>query len=400
MKAGEQRKRNSRIESVESLGLLLRTFGSGPRAQITRAPGRVNLIGEHTDYNGGYVLPFAIDRVTEVALRPRKDRRIRIFAEAFQETAELHLPIEDSTPTGGWQDYLTGILIGLSHRDDLPFGFDGAIMGNIPIGAGLSSSASLEVALALGLSQLYKIELGDLDLVTLCQRAENEFVGTHCGIMDQYASLLARENSALLLDTRSLKHRYVPLSLDNLTLLIVDSNVRRSLSKSGYNERRRECQEALRFLQEALPNHRIDSLSDLDSEGLNRVRQTMPQTLWERALHVQEENRRVLAAAQALEEGHTKTVGKLLFSSHASLRDLFCVSTPELDFLVDWAKAHGALGSRLVGGGFGGVTLHLIAEENSENYAQSIREAYQEEFSRKASVLEVHPGPGARACNP
>ena len=382
----------------DSLALLEDCFGPGKDAIIARAPGRVNLIGEHTDYNSGYVLPFAIDRVTEVALRPRQDRRIRIFAEAFQKTAKLHLPIEDPTPTGGWQDYLTGILIGLSHRDDLPFGFDGAIMGNIPIGAGLSSSAALEVALALGLSRLYKIELGDLDLVTLCQRAENEFVGTHCGIMDQYASLLARENSALLLDTRSLKHRHVPLPLDNLTLLIVDSNVRRSLSKSGYNERRRECQEALRFLQEALRNRRINSLSDLDSEGLNKVRQTIPQTLWERALHVQQENSRVLKVAKALEEGDIKTVGKLLFSSHASLRDLFCVSTPELDFLVNWAKAHGALGAKLVGGGFGGVTLHLVAREETEEYTMAITEAYQKSFGRKSSVIEVHPGPGAKSC--
>ena len=384
----------------DSLALLEDRFGPGKDAITARAPGRVNLIGEHTDYNGGYVLPFAIDRVTEVALRPRKDRRIRVFAEAFQETAELHLPIEDPTPTGGWQDYLTGILIGLSHRDDLPFGFDGAITGNIPIGAGLSSSASLEVALALGLSRLYNIELEDLDLVTLCQRAENEFVGTHCGIMDQYASLLARENSALLLDTRSLKHRYVPLSLDNLTLLIVDSNVRRSLSKSGYNERHRECQEALRFLQEALPNRRISSLSDLDSEELNRVRQTMPQTLWKRALHVQEENSRVLKVAKALEEGDTKTVGRLLFCSHVSLRDLFQVSTPELDFLVDWARAHGALGARLVGGGFGGVTLHLVEREETEDYTMGITEAYQKSFGHKSSVIEVHPGPGAKLCNP
>ncbi len=383
----------------DSLALLEDLFGPGKEAITARAPGRVNLIGEHTDYNGGYVLPFAIDRVTEVALRPRKDRRIRVFAEAFQETDELHLPIEDPTPTGGWQDYLTGILIGLSHRDDLPFGFDGTITGDIPIGAGLSSSAALEVALALGLSRLYKIELRDLDLVTLCQRAENEFVGTHCGIMDQYASLLARENYALLLDIRSLKHRYVPFSLDKLTLLIVDSNIRRSLSKSGYNERRRECQEALCFLQEALPNRRISSLSDLDSEGLNRVRQTKPQTLWERALHVQEENNRVLKVAKALGEGDTKTVGRLLFSSHASLRDLFQVSTHELDFLVDRAKAHGALGARLVGGGFGGVTLHLVAREEAENYTMGIMKAYQGRFGRKASVIEVHPGPGAKSCN-
>jgi len=384
----------------DSLALLEDRFGPGKDAITARAPGRVNLIGEHTDYNGGYVLPFAIDRETVVTLRARGDRELHVYAAAFDETIEASIPLVSPTPTDTWRDYLVGILSELQQRADLPFGFDGAITGNIPIGAGLSSSASLEVALALGLSRLYNIELEDLDLIALCQRAENEFVGTHCGIMDQYASLLARENSALLLDTRSLKHRYVPLSLDNLTLLIVDSNVRRSLSKSGYNERHRECQEALRFLQEALPNRRINSLSDLDSEGLNKVRQTMPQTLWERTLHVQEENSRVLKVAKALEEGDTKTVGRLLFSSHASLRDLFQVSTPELDFLVDWARAHGALGARLVGGGFGGVTLHLIAEENSENYAQSIREAYQKEFSRKASVLEVHPGPGARACNP
>lgn len=388
------------VEFESSRAVLEAYFGPGAEPQVARAPGRVNLIGEHTDYNGGYVLPFAIDRWTEVALRPRRDSRVLMFSEAFREKAEFDLPLRAPVPTGSWEDYLKGILLELSRHANLPFGFEGAIVGNVPIGAGLSSSASLEVALALSLSRLYEIELRDLPLIKLCQRAETEFVGTSCGIMDQYVALLGREGAALLLDTLTLRHHYVPLTLGGKAFLVIDSGIRRSLSQSGYNERRRECEEALRWLQNGLPNRPFSSLRHIGHEELRSLAGAMPKRLWQRALHVVMENERVLRAVAALGRGDDLEVGRLLFESHASLRDLFQVSTPELDFLVEWGIGHGALGARLVGGGFGGVTLHLVPAEAKVDYGEGISRAYEERFGRKASVLEVRPGAGAKALSP
>lgn len=376
--------------------LLEHQFGPGADTITARAPGRVNLIGEHTDYNGGYVLPFAIDRETVVTLRQRSDRVMCVYAAAFDETIEMNLPLVSPAPIGTWHDYVIGILKELQQRADLPFGFDGVITGNVPLGAGLSSSASLEVALALSLSRLYNIALTDLELIKLCQRAENRFVGTQSGIMDQFVSLLARDRSALLLDTTSLKHRYIPLELRDVALLVVDSGVLRSLASSGYNDRRRECQETLRLLQKRMPEQGIHSLSDLSIDDLRQAESALPKILMMRVRHVIEENERVLEAAAALEREDFITVGKLLFASHASLRDLFQVSTRELDFLVAWAGEHGALGARLVGGGFGGVTLHLVPQDLLAEYTQNITIAYQEAFGLNATTIEVRPSPGAK----
>ena len=379
-----------------SITLLEERFGPGKEAITARAPGRVNLIGEHTDYNGGYVLPFAIDRQNVVTMRPRTDHIIRIYAATFDETFEASLPLVSPSSTGTWSDYPIGILLEIEKHANLPVGFNGVIAGNVPLGAGLSSSASLEVALALSLSRLYNITLTDLELVKLCQHAENSFVGTQSGIMDQYASLLSRDKSALLLNTTSLKHRYIPLELRDVALLVVDSGVRRSLASSGYNDRRRECQETLRLLQERMPERGIHSLSDLSIDDLRRAENALPNTLMMRTRHVIEENERVLEAAVALERDDFITVGRLLFASHASLRDLFQVSTKELDYLVDWGANHGALGARLVGGGFGGVTLHLVPQDLVAKYTQNITIAYQEAFSLNATTIEVRPSPGAK----
>ena len=379
-----------------SIVLLEERFGPGKEVIVARAPGRVNLIGEHTDYNGGYVLPFAIDRFTSIAVRAREDMRVRIYASAFDEAFEATLPLDSPSPTGTWRDYPIGILLELRKHANLPFGFDAVISGNVPLGAGLSSSASLEVALALSLSHLYDIELEDLELVKLCQHAENEFVGTQSGIMDQYASLLARDRSAILLNTTSLEHRSIPLELGGTTLLVVNSGVQRELASSGYNERRRECQEALRLLREALPERELRSLSDLSLDDLHQLEHTIPEALIMRARHVVEENARVLEMVSALEDGDMRSAGRLLFSSHASLRDLFQVSTKELDFLVDWGREHGALGARLVGGGFGGATLHLIPRDHAAEYAEKIEAAYHKRFGLNATTIEVRPSPGAK----
>jgi len=375
--------------------LLVERFGPGPKPVIARAPGRVNLIGEHTDYNDGYVLPFAIDRYTEVAVRPRSDRKLLAHAAAYGTTFSATLPLERAARKGDWSDYLIGILRELSAYRELEFGFEAAIAGDIPLGAGLSSSASLEVGLAVALTRLYGIEIAALELVKLCQRAESGFVGMPCGIMDQYAVYFAEANRALLLDTRSLTHRPVPLELGGTTFLVVDSRVRRRLAGSGYTDRRRECEAAVRWLAEAFPERGIRSLRDVDGTLVDSVRGEMPEALWKRAAHVVGENARVLAAVEALGRGHAEEVGKLLYASHASLRDMFEVSTPELDFLVDWGLSHGALGARLVGGGFGGVTLHLVLAEGKETYLAGLRRAYRAKFGLEAQAWEVRPAPGA-----
>ena len=375
--------------------LFREVFGPGPDPVISRAPGRVNLIGEHTDYNEGYVLPFAVDRYTEVALRPRRDGKVLAYAAAFDRLYSCELPLREPERKGEWSDYLVGVLLELSKRGELPHGFEATIIGNVPLGAGLSSSASLEVALAVGLSRLYGLELEGLELVELCQRAESGFVGMPCGIMDQYASYFGEPGKALFLDTRTLRHRPVPLELPGVSFLIVDSGVRRALAGSGCAERRRECEEAALWLARRFPGRGIRSLRDVERGMLDEVRDEMPEILWKRAAHVVEENDRVLKAVEALDGGDVQGVGKLLTASHGLLRDLFQVSTPELDFLVEWGLEHGAFGARLVGGGFGGVTLHLVPREGKEAYVQDLKRAYRARFGLTASVLEVLPAPGA-----
>ncbi len=375
--------------------LLAEVFGPGEAPIVVRAPGRVNLIGEHTDYNDGYVMPFAINRYTEVALRPRPDAKALVHAARFSETFSFHLPLEDPHPRGSWSDYLVGILKELASYRELSHGFEAVISGDVPLGAGLSSSASLEVALALALVRLYGIELEGLELVRLCQRAENEFVGMPCGIMDPYVVYFAKPESALLLDTRVLIHRAVPLRLGEAALLVVDSGVRRKLSGSGYANRRRECEEAAAWFARKFPDRGVRALRDVDEGMLMDSRGKIPETLWRRAAHVVRENERVLAMADALERQDLRRAGELLTASHASLRDLFEVSTPELDFLVDWGVAHGALGARLVGGGFGGVTLHLVPREEMERYVKGLERAYREAFGPSVKAWEVRPSPGA-----
>jgi len=383
------------MQRKESVRLFVERFGEGSLPVVARAPGRVNLIGEHTDYNGGYVLPFAIDRFTEVGIRPRKDRMIQVYADAFQDEITLNLPLREVFPSGDWGDYVKGILIELSRYGELPFGFDGVIVGDVPQGAGLSSSAALEIALAIGLSRVYGIKLEDLELIKLCQHAENAFVGTRCGIMDQYVSFFGRAGTAILLDVSTLTHRYVPLHLQGMSYLVIDSRVRRALTTSGYNTRRKECEQAFQLIKNAFPDRRIASLSDITPAELKGLSQVLPPPLQLRVRHVVEENARVLRAVEALERGDHRTLGELLFSSHASLRDLFQVSIPELDFLVNWGRKHGAIGARLVGGGFGGVTLHLVPDKVKADYVAGIVDAYRSRFGIDAEVIEVHPGPGA-----
>lgn len=380
----------------KAVEFLQQKLGPGEVPIVARAPGRINIIGEHTDYNDGFVLPFAINRYTEVAIRPRRDSRAFAYSAALDEVISFPIIRERPCPQTTWADYILGIVWEFQKIQGLPHGFDAAIWSNVPIGAGLSSSASLEVAFAVALKKLFKVQIEDLELVQLCQRAESNFVGMPCGIMDQYTAYFAEPNYALLLDTRNLTHRLVPLRLKGVVFLLIDSGVKRALAASGYALRRKECEAATEWLRRKFPDKNIMALRDVGPETLKKVRDAMPLTLWKRAFHVVMENIRVLEVVDALERDDFSRLGQLLFASHESLRDFFEVSIPEVDFLVEWGRGHGALGGRLIGGGFGGTTLHLIPQEILDAYIHGAKIAYAKKFGHEPNIIEVSPGFGAK----
>lgn len=334
------------------------TFGLPPEGEA-QAPGRVNLLGEHTDYNQGLVLPMAIPYRTRVLAR--RAEGLEVYAEAFGER-KVRKSLE---PEGSWLDYVTGCLWVLAEEGlSLP-GLQAWISSEIPMGAGLSSSAALEIAVLRALRSLYGLPLDDRELAFLAQRAESEFVGVRCGIMDQMASALGEEGMALFLDTRDLTSRLLPLPAGH-RILIVDSGLPRRLAEAGYNERRRECEEASRRLG-------VKSLRELSWEDLARIEE-LPPPLPRRVRHVLSENERVLKGIKALEQGDAQGFGALMVASHRSLKEDYEVSTPELDRLVDRLLAQGALGARLTGAGFGGSVIALVPEER----VAKLRRAFEE----------------------
>ncbi|NIN71040.1 MAG: galactokinase [Gemmatimonadetes bacterium] len=349
---------------------------------LSRAPGRVNLMGGHVDYNEGLVLPVAVDLEVAVAFTPRDDRHVRIYAELFDETAEFD--ISELTPgsVGGWAAYPAGVAWAIA-KADLPLsGLDAAVVGNIPIGGGLSSSAAVEVAFAAAFRQVSGLELPDLKLAQLSQTAENSFVGVRCGIMDQVTAACALPGKALLLDCRTLAIQHVALP-SAMRIVVLCTGVQRELRDSEYNDRRRECEEAVSRLSEV--DNDIRSLRDVEAEGLLSLLRHLPPPLDRRARHVVGEIERVQLAAAALETGETERFGELMFASHRSLRDDYQVSSEELDGLVELARqAPGSLGARLTGAGFGGCTVNLVTAALVDDFLSYVTESYQRLYGREA----------------
>ncbi|HID11762.1 MAG TPA: galactokinase [Candidatus Latescibacteria bacterium] len=370
-----------------------RAFGDPQGAICFRAPGRVNLIGEHTDYNDGFVLPVGVDRYVYFLVRRREDKLARIYSLNFAEMKEFEV---DRLPgrEGTWGDYIQGIIGEFWARGDELEGFEGVIYGDIPIGAGLGSSAALEVAVAYGMSRIFEIDISDLELVKLCQRAENDFVGANCGIMDQYVSFHAKRGKALFLDTRALTHQLIDLPLEELGLLVVDTGVKHSLASSEYNKRRKECEESVRLL--GLHIEGLRALRDLTPQLLDRYEKVLPDRLQRRVRHVLEENLRVEQTVQALKQGDMARVGRLLFASHESLRDLYEVSSPELDFLVDLAQREGIIGARMTGAGFGGATIHLLLKGDIPDYRELVRREFEGKFGREPQIFEIQTSDGVK----
>ncbi len=372
-------------------------FGRAPEA-IAQGPGRVNLIGEHLDYNDGLVLPAAIDRSVLVAFARREDAEVRAHSVDVGQDATFRLghEIQKSGKTP-WSNYIRGVSLVLTEACKPPFGLDLAVAGDVPLGAGLSSSAALEVATAGALRAAWQLDLDDKRLALLCQRAENEFVGVQCGVMDQLASALGRAEHALLIDCRSLECEQVrlPLAEQNVALVVVDSGQRRRLEQSDYNRRREECAEALRLLRESIKERPPGALRDVTMDDIERA--SLPERLLRRARHVVTEQGRVERAVEVLRTGDFERFGSLMDESHVSLRDDFEVSTPELDRLTELAQAQRAvLGARLTGAGFGGCTVNLVREEAVDVFAVDVVERYASETRLSARMLVCRAADGLR----
>jgi galactokinase len=368
-----------------------RRFGRPPRF-VARAPGRVNLIGEHTDYNDGFVLPMAIDRATWIALGPRDDRRVRLRSVLFDEEVEIDL---DHLVRGGpgWAEYVKGVAWALLDSRQALRGWDGVVAGDVPLGAGLSSSASFELCAARAFAAASGLEWDAKTMAVRAQRAENEWVGMKCGIMDQLVSAAAEEGSALLIDCRSLETTPVPLPED-VAVVVLDTSTRRGLVESAYNERRAQCEAAARILD--LPALRDVALARLIAGAVR-----LDGTTLRRARHVVTENERTLRAVEALRRGDVPALGEILDASHESLRDDFEVSSPALDAIVSCARQHPACyGARMTGAGFGGCAVALVRAGQTEPFLTRVLADYEAATGFVPRGYVCRPSAGASVTPP
>ena len=374
-------------ESTETA--FAQTYHYPPRG-LYRAPGRVNLIGEHTDYNDGFVLPMAIDRAVWVAASPRNDRQVRLLALSLDQEEPISFSLDglQPDPKARWSNYVRGVLAMLERAGHRLRGLDLAYAGNVPIGAGLSSSAAVEVAIATAVDDLFGLDLPGIELARICQRAEHEFSGTQCGLMDQLISVEGREGQALLIDCRHFTWEAVPLP-PGQSVVVCDTGKRRGLADSAYNERRAQCEESARRLG-------VPALRDLDRESFEARAGELPPLLRRRARHVVQENARALRAAQALRQGDVTEFGQLMDESHASLRDLYEVSSEELDLMSALAQSQsGCYGARMTGAGFGGCVVALVAEDAVASFVESVEALYERQSMRKPALYVCQAAAGA-----
>jgi galactokinase len=358
---------------------------------VVRAPGRANLMGEHTDYNDGYVLPIALDRAAWIAAFPIPGCEIRLRALDLDKDVAFSLDCI-SPRDGEWADYPRGVAWALQDDGLELVAMEAVLASSVPVGSGLSSSAAIEVAFAYTWQVLSGFERDRRELALLCQRAENVYVGVNCGILDQMASAWGAEGYARLLDCRTLESELVPLPKD-VAVVVADTKVRRKLASSEYNVRRAQCEEAVRILGEYLPG--IRALRDVSSDDLERFKQHLPEVIYRRARHVVADDERVLRAAEALREGDAATVGALMKACHISLRDDYEVSSPELDVLAEAAwEVAGCYGARLTGAGFGGCTVALVAASAVPDFEAHVAAAYEAAFDRQPDIYVCHSANG------
>ncbi len=363
-----------------------KVFGDSKDFRGFRAPGRVNLIGEHTDYHFGFVLPIGIDRFFYFYIRKNNKNSFKIFSENFFEVYEFNYENLSYTYEKAWVNYLQGVILEITNlKGKIPY-FDGYIYSNIPMGAGLSSSAAYEVSVAYGISEYFGLHIDKKEIAKLSQRAENNFVGAKCGIMDQFITTFSKEKTALLIDTMTLSYEYVPFDIEkkDLSLIVVDTKVKHSIAGEGYSTRRNEGEEALSILKRYL---NISSLRDLDEEGFKLAQEVLPSPLKERVTHVYNENKRVLNFVGDLKNERWDKLPQYMLESHMSLKNLYEVTCEELDFLVEKALEYGAFTARMTGGGFGGSTVNLVPLNILEDWNEKISKSYKEKFGFYPDIL-------------
>ena len=348
---------------------------------LVRSPGRVNIIGEHTDYNNGFVLPAAIDKAVIVAVVPRDDDRIRLYSGEFDERFDTL--ISEMQPTDRiWPNYILGVADQLRKRGYALRGFDLAIDGDVPIGSGLSSSAAVECATAFALNELFSLNIGKKDLAFIAQKAEHEFAKVLCGIMDQFASVFGKKDHVIRLDCQSLEYEYVPLRMEGFRIVLLNTNVKHSLGSSEYNTRRQQCESGVALVKAHHPE--VNSLRDVSLAQLDRYVAPVDPLVYRRCKYVVEENERLLSGCEDLKAGNVEALGKKMFLSHEGLSREYEVSCAELDFLVDAVRNHpGVLGARMMGGGFGGCTINLVKEEAIEELIREVAASYSKMMGKE-----------------
>ena len=372
-------------------------FGDAEGAKAYFAPGRVNLIGEHTDYNGGHVFPCALTIGTYGVARKREDNKLRFYSMNFDHLGVIESSLEDLVPSkqAGWTNYPKGVMWAFGEKGmKVPCGMDLLLNGNIPNGSGLSSSASVEVLTGYILRDFFGFEVTNQDLALIGQFSENNFNKVNCGIMDQFAIAMGKENNAIFLDTATLSYEYAPIKLENAKIVIACSNKKRGLGDSKYNERRSECETALAELQQVV---KINTLGDLDEETFEKFKNIIQSDVRrKRAKHAVYENQRTIRAVEALKNNDVEQFGQLMNASHVSLRDDYEVTGIELDTLVEEAwKVEGVIGSRMTGAGFGGCTVSIVKDEAIDTFIEQVGKAYKEKIGYAADfyVVEIGDGP-------
>lgn len=342
---------------------------------LFRSPGRVNIIGEHTDYNNGFVLPAAIDKAVYIGVHKRQDENIVLFSEEFKEEHTCTLTAVERTDKG-WPNYILGVVDQLLKRGYKIGGFNLNIEGDVPIGSGLSSSAAVECATAFALNEIFQLGIAKMDLAFIGQKAEHEFARVMCGIMDQFASVFGRKNHVIRLDCQSMEYKYEPLELKGYKLLLLNTNVKHSLASTEYNTRRKQCEEGVRLV--SLHHPEVKSLRDVTIQMLDQYVANANPLVYKRCKYVVEENERLMAACEDLEKGDLKALGEKMYRSHEGLSKEYEVSCKELDFLVESVRNHpDVLGARMMGGGFGGCTINIVKEEAIEALIKQLSASYK-----------------------
>lgn len=363
-----------------------------------KSPGRINFIGEHTDYNNGFVMPTAINKYITFYLSKNDSGNVcNIYSRTYEKGFSFDLR-KISRSENAWENYLLGVVSEIQKLDKDLKGFDCVIESDLPVGAGISSSAALECGLGFGLDQLFNLSLSREVIAQLSRNAEHNYVGTKCGIMDQFASILSKKGKVILLDCKTLEPFYIPAEFSGYKVLLINTMVSHSLQNTEYNTRRAECEKAVDLLKEDHPG--IDSLRDVSLHLLDNYKEKLGTVLSKRARYIIEENQRVLEAGEALKKDDFEAFGKLMYQSHQGLSHDYEVSCRELDFLVDFSlNFDSVLGSRMMGGGFGGCTINLVMEEKADEFIESAKKAYFEEFQIEAQVIKVQPSGGTCLVN-